>query len=606
MNNKQVLIAFAILASTAAAPAATNEIIITAPRIATPLERMSSSVSVVTEKDIENSSQRILPDLLQAVPGISMARSGGPGQQTSVYLRGAKPQHTLVLIDGVRMNGQLDLSGYDMANLQLNDVERIEILKGPQSTLYGSDAMAGVINIVTKTGQGEPKPYYDIEGGSQGTWRAATGVRGGDSLLRYSASISHYERQGNSARKNNTEKDGTQNNTVSSRLNITPTSDSEINLILRYIDATSDYDDGFGTAHNQFKYDSEQLITRAEAKALVLDDTLETKLGVSYLMIDRNEYGFAGAPTRGFFDAETLSADFGNTFYLHDDHTLLLGIDGYRDDYDFNDGFGDIDRGDLHNIGAFGTYQAMPLDALVLNLGIRYDDHSQFKAETTYQASGSYTLSATGTKIKGSFGTGFKAPSSYQLYSTFFGNPALDPETSRGWEAGLEQQLCTNRLSVGATSFNTRYKNLIDYNFSTFAFDNIAKARTKGVEVYTQATLLENLRLRIGYTYLDNDDLSGGSFTLRRPNHQIDADLNYAVSDTLNLNLYSGYIGSRDDVGGVSMDAYTLVNLAARYRIRENVEIYGRLENLLDEGYETVYGYNTDGISAYAGIKVEL
>jgi vitamin B12 transporter len=610
---KHILIATAILSTFAAVKAATNNVVITASRIDTPIESMSASVNAITADEMENSKVRMLPELLQRVPGVSVSRSGGPGQQTSVYVRGAKPQHTLVLIDGVRMNGQLDLTGYDMANLQLTDIERIEILKGPQSTLYGSDAMSGAINIVSKKGEGKPLPYVDIEGGSYNTYRAATGVSGGSDDFNYNASVSHYERQGQSALKNNTEKDGTRNTTVAARLGSEPSDTTELTFTLRHINATSDYDDGFGTAHDKFKYDSEQLITRAEGSVLVLDETLESKVGVSYLKLNRNEYGwttFPGpAPTRGSFDADTLAGDWNNTVYIHDNHTLLLGVDGYRDDYEFNDGFGDIATGDLHNFGLFGTYQAYLLKPWIVNLGIRYDDHSEFKAETTYQASSAYTLKKTGTKVKGSIGTGFKAPTSYQLYSTFFGNPMLQPETSFGWEAGVEQDILTNRFNIGATYFNTRYENLIDYNFSTFAFGNISKAKTDGVEVYGRADVTQDLFLRLGYTYLNNTDESGGSFSLRRPQHQIDADLNYTVTKDLNLNLYAGYIGQRDDIsGGVIyiLDSYVLVNVAASYLISEHIELYGRVENLLNENYETIYGYNTDSISAYAGVKVTL
>ena len=596
---KHGILTAAVVASTLAASAATNEIIVTATRIETPIDQMASSVNVATRQDIENTKLRVLPELLQMIPGVSVSRSGGPGQQTSVYIRGAKPQHALVMIDGVRMNGQLDLAGYDMANLQLLDIERVEVLKGPQSTLYGSDAMAGVINIVTKKGDGKPVPYLDIEGGSYQTYRVATGISGSTDALNYNASISYYEREGQSALKNNTEKDGTENTTVATRLGTNPTDNTEINLIIRYIDSTSEYDDGVGTAHDQFKYDSEQLISRAEGAALVFNETLESKLGVSYLMLNRYEYGFLSA-----YDANTLSADWNNTIYIHDSHTLLLGVDGYYDDFMFDEGFGVIDD-DLNNIGAFGTYQARLLQPWVLNLGLRRDEHSEFGGATTYQASTAYRVDATRTKLKGSYGTGFKAPSSYQLFASF-GNPLLQPETSEGWEIGVEQQVLTNRLSIGATWFQTDYDNLIDYDFTTFTFQNISAAETEGAEVYALANLPADLRLRVGYTYLDNDDTSGGSFAFRRPRHQIDSDLNYAVTKKLNLNLYAGFIGEREDVGGTTMDPYALINLAARYQITKNVQIYGRIENLLDEDYETVAGYNTDDLSAYIGIKVSL
>lgn len=577
-----------------------NRIIVSATRIETPIEQVAGTVNVITAADIENTKVNTASDALKMVPGISVSRSGGPGQQTSVSVRGAKPQQTLVLIDGVRMSGQLDLNGYDLTHLQLADIDRIEVLKGPQSPLYGSDAMAGVINIVTKKGNGKPTPYLDIEGGSYNTYRAATGVSGGDDFSNYSASISYFEREGQSALANNTEKDGTKNTTVSSRLGLTPTDTTELNLILRYIDATSDYDDGFGTAHAAFSSDVEQLLTRAEGKVLLLDDAWESTVGASYLMLDRAE-----APFNAEYNGDTLSADWLNTFYLYDSHTLLAGIDGYRDDYDYNDGFGGGGNGDLNNHGLFTSYQARLMNPWILTLGGRYDHHSEFGDATTYQASTAYEISPTRTTLKGSWGTAFKAPTSYQLFSSF-GNPALQPETSEGWELGFDQQLITNRLDAGVVYFHTDYKDLIDYDFNTFTYGNIAEATTDGVEVYCSATLTEDLRLRLGYTYLDNDDQTGNTFHLKRPQNAVDAELNYAATEKLNLNLYAGYTGSREDVGGIKLEPYTLVNFAVRYQATQKVQLYGRLDNVLNEDYQTIGGYNTDDIAAYAGIKVSM
>lgn len=579
--------------------ASTNEVIITATRINTPLNQMATSASIITANDIDNGCKATLSDLLQGLPGVSMSRSGGPGQATQIYLRGGKPQHTQIMIDGVRMNGQLDLSGYDMANLQLVDIDRIEVLKGPHSPLYGSDAMAGIINIVTRKGAGNPTPYYQVEGGSYGTWRAATGVSGGDSQMNYNASISHYDRQGESALKNNSEKDGTVNTTVAARIGMNPTDFSELILTLRYIDATSDYDDGFGTAHSAFKYDTEQLITRAETTALLANELIEATAGISYLMLDRYEYGFSST-----YNADTVSADWANTIFIHDDHTLLLGVDGYRDDFIFDEGFGTTED-DLYNVGAFGTYQAYISEPWTATLGIRHDEHSEFNDEATYQASSAYTIKATGTRIKGSYGTGFKAPISYQLFSPF-GNPDLKPEESQGWEVGMEQQILSNRLEIGVTYFSTDYENMIDFDFGTSTYGNIAEASTDGFELYGSTTPVDDLSLRLAYTYLDNDDITGGSFHLKRPQHQIDADMNYSVGDRLNFNLSASYVGERKDIGSAVMDSYVLVGVAARYQATDKLEVYGRIENLLDEDYETVAGYNTDDLSAYAGIKVSL
>ncbi len=575
---------------------AQNTIVISATRIETSVEQLAGTANIITAENLENSKKTSVTEVLRTVPGISISRTGGPGQSSSIYLRGAKPQHTLILIDGVRMNGQLDLSGYDLTHLQTFDIERIEVLKGPQSTLYGSDAMAGVINIITKKGNGKPTPYYELEGGSYGTWRAATGISGGDDQVNYTASLSHFDRQGESAKADNTEKDGTVNDTASARIGVTPSDSSSLDFTVRYVNATSDYDDGY--------FENEQLVTRASARSLLLDDLLETQVGVSYLILDSET--FSAFP--GSFNSDTLSADWQNTIYLHENHTVLAGIDWHRDWYEFSDGTGDLD-----NLGLFATYQIIPLRNGVATIGIRNDEHSEFGNKTTYQASTAYRITPTRTKLKASWGTGFKAPTSFQLYSSY-GDPALQPETSTGWEAGFEQQILTNRLEVGAVYFNNVYEDLIDYNFATFTYGNISMAESVGVEVYTSAKLLENLNLRIGYTYLDNDDKStDAGFEIRRPQHKVDLDLNYAATEKLNLNLNASYSGSRDDLDFstypstlITLDPYTLVNLAVRYQATQNVQLYGRIDNLLNEDYQTANGYNQDNIAAYAGVKVTL
>ncbi|MEE9367600.1 MAG: TonB-dependent receptor [Pontiella sp.] len=604
MKYQILLAACTVAAFTSAQTSETNtsnQIIVSATRIETPLEKMGTTVNVITSKDIENSKAATVSDLLRRVPGVSIARNGGPGQSSSIYLRGAKPQHTLVLIDGVRMNSQLGLSGYDMTHLQTLDIDTIEILKGPQSTLYGSDAMAGVISITTKKGSGRPVPYIDIEGGSYGTWRAATGVSGGDDLLDYSASIQRYERLGQSAKNTNDETDGTKNTTFSTRLGTRPTDTTSLDFTLRYIDAFSDYD-GFIDPIGYHVAD-EQLSTRLSGSASVFDDLVESTVGASYVdLYSVNITPLDETP----FEAKTYSADWINIIYLPADHTLMAGIDGSRDEYEFR-----TVNGYLENLGVFGAYQAVLSSSLNANLGIRNDTHSEFGNETTYQASGSYEFQPTGTRLKASWGTGFKAPTSYQLYSAF-GDPSLQPENSESVEVGLEQQIITNRLDVGIAVFRNEYSNLIEYDFNTSKYNNIGDGITDGTEVYLSAAILHNLAFRGGYTYLDNDSEDIG-FLLRRPTHKVDLDLNYAATRKLNINLNISYSGERNDQDFstfpatiITHDPYTLVNIAARYQLTKNVQIYGRIDNLLDEDYQTAYTYNQDGIGGYAGIKVTL
>ena len=610
MKYKNLLVACAVSTLASAQANTTNQIIVSATRIDTPIEQMASTVNVITSEDIENTKQKTLTDVLRSAPGISIARNGGPGQSSSIFLRGAKAQHTLVLIDGIRMNGQLELGGYDFTHFQALNIDRIEVLKGPQSTLYGSDAIAGVINITTKQGTGTPTPYYDIEGGSYGTWRAATGVSGGDDLVNFSASVSHVDRQGQSAQDGNREKDGTENTTVSTRIGFTPTDSTMLDFTLRYIDAFSDYD-GFPSPTGYY-FENEQLATRLQATTLLLDELLETRFGASYLLLDKNNI----TPTsESPSDSSTVSADWQNTLFLHDNHTVLGGIDWHRDDYDFSGGDGDLD-----NLGLFATYQAIFFKQLNANIGLRNDKHSEFGNEITYQASTALRVPATRSKLTASWGTGFNAPNSYQLFSSF-GNQDLDPETSESWEVGIAQQIISNRLDIGASYFHSDYENFITY-FDPDGFggptpgryENIDAATTDGVEVYVNASVLDNLSLRMGYTYLDNDDKSDDiTFEIRRPEHKIDLTLNYAATKKLNLNLTASFTGQQTDqdfsafpAAETELDAFTLVNLATRYQLTDRVEIYGRIDNLLDENYQTTLGFNQDDIAGYAGIKVNL
>ena len=283
-------IAVAILATTQHIYAieVMDELVVQSTRIETPLDLMSSSVEVITAEELQASGVSYVSDALLLQPGISGSRSGGAGQATQIYLRGAKPQHTLILVDGVRMNGQLDLNGYDLANLDLNSVERIEILKGPQSTLYGSDAMAGVINIIT-TKREIPRRYIQQELGKYGTEYTTAGISGGTEKLAYTFSYSDYSNEGFSSLKNNEETDAIDNETFFARIDGALSEQTKGYVSLRYIDAIGQYDDAFGVYHNAYYYDKEQLITRFAIEHTI-SDTLRTQVGISYFDLERTEH----------------------------------------------------------------------------------------------------------------------------------------------------------------------------------------------------------------------------------------------------------------------------------------------------------------------------
>jgi vitamin B12 transporter len=572
-----------------------DELIVQSTRIETPLELMSSSIEVITAEELQASGVSYVADALLLQPGISGSRSGGPGQATQLYLRGAKPQHTLIIVDGVRMNGQLDLNGYDLANLDLTSVERIEILKGPQSTLYGSDAMAGVINIITTKSQ-TPRRYIQREKGRYGAEYTTAGISGGTEQLFYTLTFFDYRNQGFSSLKNNKETDALENETFFARLDGSLSEQTQWHLSVRYIDAIGHYDDSFGTAHTKYYYDKEQLITRL-AVDHTITDAIRTQVGISYLDLTRAEHGAYGVSE---YLADTLSYDWNITAQPNHKNTLLFGFEGHEDTYEI--GESSTTTGDLNNHAILGLWQHQPRTGTALSLSAREDHHSQFGQAFTYQGGLSHTFAQSDTRLYASYGTGFKAPSSYQSYN----NPTLKAEESKGWEIGLEQPLIDNLLQVELALFQKEYSQFIDYVRWEAGpiYTNATTARSDGFEAGLTLYPTDTLTLRMSYSYLDNDSVDT-TFSTRRPTHKLDSTLHWQATKRLQLNALIGYVGNRQGVVS-KMESYIPVQLAARYQANDTLTLYAHLENLLNEEYELANGYNTPRQGLYGGMRIDF
>ena len=578
-----------------------DELVVQSTRIETPLDLMSSSVEVITAEELQASGVSYVSDALLLQPGISGSRSGGAGQATQIYLRGAKPQHTLILVDGVRMNGQLDLNGYDLANLDLNSVERIEILKGPQSTLYGSDAMAGVINIITTKSE-TPRRYIQREMGRYGTEYTTAGISGSAEQLAYTFSYSDYSNEGFSSLKNNEETDAIDNETFFARIDAALSEQTKGYVSLRYIDAIGQYDNAFGVYHNKYYYDKEQLITRFAIEHTI-SDTLRTQVGISYLILERTEHN-TGAdemfnpvdkPVHYDYLSDTFSYDWKLISQPNKKNTLLLGLEGHEDTYD-----SDGRTGDLNNHAFLGIWQHQPKASTALSLSAREDHHSRFGNALTYQGGLSYTLARTDTRVYASYGTGFKAPSSFNLSY----NSQLKPEESKGQEVGIEQPFFNHHANFSLSFFRKEFENLINYDFSTSNYDNIDAANSEGIEAGLTLYPNDTLTIRLGYSYLDNDSLDS-SFTLRRPTHKLDSTLSWLATDKLQLTALIGYVGRRQGVAS-EMESYVPIQLSARYQADDKLALFARVENLLDEEYELANGYNTPRRGLYGGVRIDF
>lgn len=608
-----------------------EEIVVTATRIETPAREVASSVTVISGAKIEKTQESLVLDVLKNAPSIDVARTGGPGGTTSVFIRGAKSEHTLVLIDGIEMNNPISTGRtFNFANLTTDNIERIEIIRGPQSTLYGSDAMGGVINIITKKGTGGPHISISAEAGSFDTYRENAALSGAGALFNYSLSLSREDAVGFSAaneKDGNTERDGYQNTTVSTRLGFTPTDELGVDFVLRYTDSRADIDNAGGAGGDDPNNTDEnkQLFLRTVARINLFDGFWVQRFGFS--LSDQDEENNNGKDpshpsdlTESTFNSNIVKFDWQHDLYLHKTNTVTAGFEYEEEEgesrFHSESAFGpftsDFDNKKARTRGVYLQDQIKLFDSLFTTLGVRTDYHSKFGSETTYHAATAYILKGTGTKVRGTFGTGFKAPSLFQLFSQY-GDVNLTPEKSTGWDIGLEQTLLNKKAAIEATYFRNDFDDLIDFDSSTSTYKNISKAWTRGVELSASLRPVDVLTLSANYTYTDTEDKTTGAELLRRASNKFGFDLSYRFLKKGNVNLGVKFTGERDDLDfstfpatTVRLGSYTLVNLAASYDISKHVRLHGRIENLLDEDYEEVLGFGAAGISAFAGVKVSL
>lgn len=608
-----------------------EEIIITATRLETPSREVASSSTVITTQDIQERQYQTVGDALRGVPALDVVRSGGKGQPTSVFIRGAKSEHTLVLIDGIEVNDPITPARtFDFANLTTDEVERIEIIRGPQSTLYGSDAIGGVINIITRRGEGPPRITLQAEGGSFHTYRERVGLSGGNDFANLSLSISRTDTDGISAaneRDGNSERDGYDNTSVSTRFGLTPSEDFSIDFFFRYLDSAADIDNfggPFGDDPNNV-LETRRMFLRAESNLTTLDDLWEQTIGLSVSSHDRRNDNDPDPDhpldlLRSSFEGRLIGFDWQHSFYLHESNILTFGFEAEEEEgkseYYSESMFGPYSstfpEKTASTLGYYAQDQIKLRDRLFTTVGVRLDEHSRFGTETTYRIAPAYVIEETGTKLKATYGTGFKAPTLFQLFSDY-GNSALDPETSEGWDAGVEQQLLGEKLTMGVTYFHNEFDDLIDFDFVTSTYKNIAQAESQGVEAFAAARANEHLTVAASYTYTDAQDETTGEDLLRRARHKFSMDVNYRFQDKGTIRCEVVYVGEREDVdtstfpaARVELDEYTLVNLAGSYEITENLEVFGRVENLTDEDYEEVKGFGTPGVAGYVGLKLLL
>ncbi len=622
-----------------------EELIVTAHRLALPRDAITGTATVLSREEIERSGARDVGELLRRVPGLSVVRSGSWGQPVSLFVRGGESDHVKVLVDGVPLNhpgGSVDLS-----TLTTDNVERIEVVRGPASVLYGSDAVAGVIQVFTRDGRGGPRLAAGVRGGSHESLAWDASARGGGEEAAWSVSLSRFLTDG--LRAFNSDFDNT---VASARFRATPDDRTDASVSLRYTDHTAHTPtDGAGRAvdENQFAF-GDQLTVGAEVGRF-LTDRLEARV---QLRLNEIDSGFDDAPdgpadTLGAFafqsqaDISRRSADARLNLHLSPRTVLTAGGEveeqAERSRNESRSAFGtsrgslDVDRTD---VGAYVQAVTRLGDRLSLTGGARLDDHDAFGTHGTYRVGASYRL-PDGTRVRSSWGTGFKEPTFLENHATGFvtGNPDLEPETSRSWEAGLERAFAGDGLAVRATYFDQAYEQLIQFTGSPPSpgdpnYFNVAEASARGLELSVEARPLEGLAASASYAWTDSEvedaGFQGGpdaAFVegerlLRRPTHAASVTVDGTLPGAGSLQVRGSWTGSRDDrdfstfpAERVELDPYLRLDLSVRLEALEagggaSVRPSLRVENLLDEDYQEVLNFPAPGRTIMAGAEVTL
>ena len=609
-----------------------KEVVVTANRVDVPLQDVTSSSTVITLTDLEQKQAGTVLDAIQSVPGVDIAQTGQPGETASVYIRGTNPEHTLVLFDGIPLNDPIGAPGsYDyLDGLSLDDVKQIEVIRGPQSTLWGSNAIGGVINIIPQSGPSPLGGSVLVEGGSYGTSHEAASAHGGDNGGYFNVDVSHFNTSGFpalEAQYGGTVNNGDDNNTASLGVGSNLTSNLQENILVRYSQSNTSIDadnENFvlGDDPDYFAL-QKQFMAASHTDWKLLDGSWEQILTASFADDNRLFNGVSNPYNtyfeQGNFDGQTAQINWQNNIRLAKEETVVVGIQGQQQWAISNDtnGYSDVTGSAFTSVVPETTVQTASVfiesqtsieDNFFFNLGGRWDDHSQYGVHTTYQAGLAYVVPDLNTKLKANYGTGFLAPSLYQLYAPTYGNASLLPETSVGYDIGFEQPIGKD-LTVGASYFDNDLTNLIQF---VNTYSNVGQARSYGVESFVEFKGVKNLDIKGNYTYDNAQDLIANVPLLRRPQNKASGDVDYQL-DAAGLGASLIYVGNSFDENFVTgsgnivpLASYFLVNLRAFYQVNSQVKLFARVDNLFNQYYEEAFGYTTPGLSVYGGTKVSF
>ena len=575
----------AVTKETASAPVAEGPVVFSANRTPTDYAKVGSSVSVITEKDIDAQSKTFLQDYLQQVPGVAISSTGGVGQTTSFMLRGFNQNYIKVLVDG------MDVSD-------------------PSGTLYGGAALAGVVSIDTVY---PTHPGYFQQGnaeyGAFNTWRGAyTAGYAAPNGSNVAFTVQGLSTDGISAVAVGTEDDAYRNGTISGRGEYRLSDAVTVFFAGRNMKSHTEYDDGFTPKDTFDTVDYEQHVGRVGTNVSLFGGAFVNTFAIQGMQLQR-DYATSFGPS--WFDGDRIKGEYRGVFSFNKQLALVAGVDWEREGATTSS----VARTTVEVTSPYAEMIVEPIKGLVLTGGGRIDDHSAFGAHDTHRFTAAYLLPGTETKFHSSYGTGFRAPSLNELFGPFGGNPNLQPETSKSWDVGIEQGFLNNRLGFGATYFSIDMTNRIDFVFAAGPcppcgfYDQVpGLTESDGVELTAFAKITARTILNAGYTYT-NAEHPDGSRVARVPRHSLVLGVTTRPTDKLSLNVTGQYVADTvDDSPGVNVpvDDYFLLSAKVGYEILPGTVAYVRGENLLDQHYTTIVNYANPGLAVYGGVQFAL
>ena len=609
-----------------------EEVLVNASLVPIQSERSANAISIIDLEQIKNRAVSSISDLLRNVPGLAVSKSGVQGSQTQIRVRGSEANHLLVLIDGIEANNPAQSDELNWGTLASSDIERIEVIRGPQSSMFGSDAMSGVINIITKNAKSPRSLRIFSERGTLDTQNSGVSIGFQNDRFDARLGLSQLKTDGDNISRVGDEKDGYENNNLTLKAGWQINKKLKTSFSTRRSNGMNGYDsdvDFDGLVDDQDKVTKfENSITGLKVDYLDPEKKWQHHASFAQSTNDNKDLqdGFLGTLTAStkdqirFISSLYLGEFAQRMSFLTEYENEKFRQRGLINDYGVY-GIFDPNQDQIRKTNSFAIeYRADVLDNITFAASARRDDNSEFKNSNTYRFEIIYDLSSQG-KLRSAYGTAIKNPTfteRFGFYTNFIGNQFLQPEKSTNWELGLDKKFFNSSINLSVTIFSSELENEIDGNvfdpitFGYTAANKSGLSKRNGLEINSFGKLSKNVTISGSYTFTDSKelDLSGAyQNEIRRPRHISSLNFTWQQSDDLNINTNIQYNGSQNDIvypSNTKLAEFTLVNVSAVLNISKELDAYLRLENLFDESYEEVFGYQTLGLSAHIGLRYRL